>query len=137
MHALAVLARSDEGASSAYVAGSVNTHAVALRRVLGELVEAGLVEAQVGRGGGYRLARDPRRITLADVYEVIEPEGPLAPNPAEPNPYRPVGSGIRTAFAAPARKARKALLAALAKEIIAELAQAAVRAGNAAPKKKV
>lgn len=137
VHALAVLAQSDEGASSAYVAGSVNTHAVALRRVLSELVEAGLVEARVGRGGGYRLARDPRRITLADVYEVIEPEGPLAPNPAEPNPYCPVGSGIRTAFATPAQQARKALLAALAKETIAELAQAAVRAGTAAPKKKV
>lgn len=136
VHALAVLSQSEDGASSAYVAGSINTHAVALRRVLSDLVEAGLVEGQVGRGGGYRLAKDARRITLADVYRVIEPEGPLAPNPAEPNAYCPVGSGMREAFAEPARKARQALLASLEKQTIAEVAQAAVRAGSAGARKK-
>lgn len=135
VHALAVLAQRDEGASSAYVAGSVNTHAVALRRVLSDLVAAGLVEAQVGRGGGYRLSRDARRITLADVYQAIEPEGPLAPCPAEPNPYCPVGSGIRAAFAGPAADARRALLASLSSQSVADVAQAAVRAGSAGPRR--
>lgn len=136
VHALAVLAQNDDGASSAYVAGSINTHAVALRRVLSELTEAGLVEARVGRGGGYRLARDAKRISLADVYRVIEPEGPLAPCPADPNPWCPIGSGIRAAFEAPARHARQALLASLEKQTVSDVAQAALRAGSAGAHRK-
>ena len=77
-HALAVLAQSRAGYPSVYVAASVNTHAVFLRRILGDLVAAGLVAVREGRAGGYRLARPPERITLADVYRAVEPEGPLA-----------------------------------------------------------
>lgn len=46
-------------------------------QVLGVLARAGLAEARAGRGGGYRLARDPSRITLLEVVEAVE--GPLAP----------------------------------------------------------
>jgi DNA-binding IscR family transcriptional regulator len=52
VHAVALLAQSDAGYSSAFIAGSVNTHAVFLRRILRRLNEAGIIEAREGRGGG-------------------------------------------------------------------------------------
>jgi Rrf2 family protein len=45
-------------------------------QVLGLLARAGIAESKAGRGGGYRLARSPRRITMLEVVEAAE--GPLA-----------------------------------------------------------
>jgi Rrf2 family protein len=43
-----------------------------LTHVMGDLVRAGLVEATVGRTGGYRLARRSADISLLDVVEAVE-----------------------------------------------------------------
>ncbi len=131
-HSLALLARSEEGHPSALLASSVNTHAVFLRRILRDLVSAGLVEAREGRSGGYRLTRPAERITLAEVYRAVEPDGPLAPSPSEPNCRCPVGAGMRAAFADAARAAERGLLAALADRTIADLARSALREGKRA-----
>jgi Rrf2 family protein len=133
VHALALLADSAEGQPSALIASSVNTHAVFLRRILKALVAAGLVTAREGRGGGYRLARPPGAITLAEVYCAVEPGGPLAPSPAEPNLRCPVGAGMRAAYAETARAAEEGLLAALRSQTVEDLARRALRAGRPAP----
>lgn len=46
-----------------------------LEQVAARLKKAGLVAGRRGAGGGYRLARPPRRITVADALEAVE--GPL------------------------------------------------------------
>ena len=43
-----------------------------LPQVLADLTRAGLVEARLGRSGGYRLTRDPAHISLLDVIEAVE-----------------------------------------------------------------
>jgi Rrf2 family cysteine metabolism transcriptional repressor len=43
-----------------------------LRRLLIELKRGGLVASQKGPSGGYLLARNPSRITMADVLEIVE-----------------------------------------------------------------
>lgn len=43
--------------------------------ILGMLAEAGLAESRAGPTGGYRLARDPREVSLLEVIEAAE--GPL------------------------------------------------------------
>jgi Rrf2 family transcriptional regulator, cysteine metabolism repressor len=48
-----------------------------LRRLLIELKRGGLVASQKGPSGGYLLARNPTKITMADVVEIIE--GDFAP----------------------------------------------------------
>jgi Rrf2 family transcriptional regulator, repressor of oqxAB len=133
VHALAVLSQSEEGYPSAYIASSVNTHAVFLRRILRDLVDAGLVTAREGRTGGYRLARRADAITLAEVYRAIEPEGPLAPSPAEPNPRCPIGAGMRTAFSATAAAATDGLLGALAGRTVEDVSRRALREGRTPP----
>jgi adenylyl-sulfate kinase len=47
-----------------------------LEHILSELRIAGLVQSQRGTDGGYRLARAPRQITIADIIRAVE--GPLA-----------------------------------------------------------
>lgn len=47
-----------------------------VENTFGELRRAGLVTSQRGPDGGYRLARRPDEIALADVFRVLE--GPLA-----------------------------------------------------------
>lgn len=131
VHALAVLAQDRDGYPSEYLAGSVNTHAVFLRRVLRRLAEGGLIEAREGRGGGYRLSRPAERVTLAEVYRLVEPDGPLTPSPCEPNGKCPVGAGMRAAFAAFAAAARTGLEGALAGQTVADVARTAVRRGKA------
>jgi Rrf2 family protein len=47
-----------------------------LENILLQLRHAGIVESRRGADGGYKLARDPGEITLADVIRAID--GPLA-----------------------------------------------------------
>jgi Rrf2 family transcriptional repressor of oqxAB len=132
VHALALLATGEEGAPSEHLAGSVNTHAVFLRRVLRRLAEGGLIEAREGRGGGYRLARPAERVTLAEVYRLVEPDGPLTPSPCEPNDECPVGAGMRAAFDQTAAAARAGVEAALSGQTVADVARTALRRGRGA-----
>ena len=84
LHVLVALANlGGEGATSELLAKSVNTNPVVVRRILGMLVQAGLVAGKGGRGGGYRLAREPKRIALDAVLRAVEPAGifPLHENP--------------------------------------------------------
>jgi Rrf2 family protein len=131
VHALALLAQDADGYPSEYLAGSVNTHAVFLRRVLHQLSAAGLIEAREGRGGGYRLVRPATLVTLDEVYRAVEPEGPLGPSPCEPNARCPVGAGMRAAFSATATAAQAGLEEALAGQTVAEVARTALRRGRA------
>ena len=48
-----------------------------LEQILNDLKAGGLVESRRGVAGGYRLKREPEKITLAEVIRHIE--GPLAP----------------------------------------------------------
>jgi Rrf2 family protein len=50
-----------------------------LEQILLSLKNSGLVSSKKGKGGGYRLAQPPDKITLAAVIRLIE--GPLAPLP--------------------------------------------------------
>jgi Rrf2 family protein len=43
-----------------------------LPQVLGDLAHGGLVEARLGRAGGYRLTRPPEQITVLEVIEAVE-----------------------------------------------------------------
>jgi Rrf2 family iron-sulfur cluster assembly transcriptional regulator len=43
-----------------------------LPHVLGDLSRAGIVEAHLGRAGGYRLTKDPRLTSVLEVIEAVE-----------------------------------------------------------------
>src|SRR5579864_9139651 len=50
-----------------------------LELILLQLKNNGILESKRGKGGGYRLRRDPKTVTLGQVIRIFE--GPLAPIP--------------------------------------------------------
>ena len=75
-HALAVLAHDGGGAPLDVLAEAVNTDPSFLHSVMTALVRAQLVEARDGHGGGYHLVPPAGSITLQQVHDALEPEGP-------------------------------------------------------------
>jgi Rrf2 family protein len=95
VHVLMMLARSrEENVKSDYIARSVNTNPVVIRRLLGQLGHAKLVVSQTGASGGTRLARCPKEIDLAEVYRAVSCGEVFALHGKAPNPDCPVGRNI-------------------------------------------
>jgi Rrf2 family protein len=95
VHVLTVLARSgDERVKSDYIAQSVNTNPVVIRRLLSNLQEANLVVSHVGASGGTSLAKLPKDIKLSDVYRAVSCGEVFALPPNKPNENCPVGKNI-------------------------------------------
>ena len=69
--------------TSSDIADHAGTNPVVVRRVLGRLREAGLLVSEKGRAGGWKLARAPEDISLADVYLALE-ERLVGPDPDSP-----------------------------------------------------
>jgi Rrf2 family protein len=71
---MVALARLPDGvyAGAARIAQEIGAPQNYLGKLLKALAEEGLAESQKGLGGGFRLARDPREISLLDVVEPIE-----------------------------------------------------------------
>jgi Rrf2 family protein len=87
--------RGQELLTSDQVAASVNTNPVIIRRSLGDLRRAGLVEVRHGPGAGWSLARAAEEISLLDVYNAVEQQPLFGMHRTEPNLECPVGRGIR------------------------------------------
>ena len=65
---ICIVSFSDEyKVTSEFLASSVNVNPVVIRRILQQLKKAEIVEVKRGFGGA-ELARDPKDITLLDVY---------------------------------------------------------------------
>ncbi|WP_010491753.1 Rrf2 family transcriptional regulator [Paenibacillus elgii] len=77
LQALIVLALTSEQRSSAEIAEEIRCEPTALRKILAQLAEAGIVEVKQGRAGGYQLTRKPREITLSEIYNALHEEEPL------------------------------------------------------------
>lgn len=73
VHVLVALAYArDRCVNSEWLAKSVGTNPVVVRRTLQALKKSGLVESQCGVFGGSRLSRPPEEISLRDIYEAVE-----------------------------------------------------------------
>jgi len=79
LHALAVIAeRKGEPASSDWIAQSIGTNPVVIRRALAPLRDAGLVTSVAGASGGFLLAKPAELIGLNQIWTAVEPGGSLA-----------------------------------------------------------
>ena len=95
-HILAFLAsRRDDLVASPELARSVHTTPVVVRRLIGALRAAGLVEVQAGGAGGARLARSPAEITLLDAYRAVEVDALFTLHTREPQRECSVGANIQ------------------------------------------
>ncbi len=67
----------DSLSNSEILATSLKTNATFVRKLVSKLVAGGLVESQRGKGGGVRLGKDPKQISLKDIYLVALDEKPI------------------------------------------------------------
>jgi Rrf2 family protein len=87
--------KDDYKVTSDFLASSINTNPVIIRKILSQLKNAGLIN--VARGtGGITLTRELQEISFYDVYQAIEPleGGDLFRFHEAPNPDCPVGRNI-------------------------------------------
>ena len=89
-----------------------------LEQLLLRLRRGGLLVAQRGRSGGYRLAQTPRQISIAAVLAAL---GESAPELARPRPEPGEGSAADQVTQALARRLERARLKALAELTLEEL----------------
>jgi len=123
VHVLTLLATTPPGEllTSDRMAGSVNTNPVVIRRILGQLKKAGLVEVRAAVGGTH-LRRSAAAITLLDVYRAVEVvEGNLFSFHEQPNPKCPVGRNIQAALDETLHRAQAALEQQLAAVSVAQV----------------
>lgn len=98
IHILALIEINKDGVStSEFLAGSVNTNPVVIRKIMGMLKKAGLVEVRPGIAGA-ELAKELSDITLLDVYRAVNvvKEKELFSIHENPNPDCPVGRNIQS-----------------------------------------
>ncbi|MFF2877156.1 Rrf2 family transcriptional regulator [Gottfriedia sp. NPDC057991] len=96
--------------TSEWIAGSVNTNPVVIRRVMGKLKNAGLIQVRRGTGGA-TLQKSLSEITLLDVYRAVEvvEEGELFQFHEKPNPNCPVGANIQAVLELILNRAQEAM----------------------------
>jgi Rrf2 family protein len=122
VHVLAVLAyKEGDRVTSAFLAASVNTNPVIIRRLLLTLQRARLVETCKGAGAGSRLSRSPRRINLAEVYRAVENAAAFASPSRKPSATCPVGKCMREALDRVFLSAQRALERDLQKTTLADM----------------
>lgn len=130
VHILTLLAMQDEPVTSDYVAGSVQTNAVVVRRILSALREAGLVRAVSGPGGGFVLAGKANAVTLREVYEAVAERSLIAIH-SETNPKCPVGRNIEGILEQVTGEAEEAMLRKLADTTLSRLVSRVARCERA------
>lgn len=119
VHILSLLQLSP-GASSEWIAASVNTNAVVIRRISSKLKKAGLLQAKAGVAG-FRLAKSPDDITLLQIYKAVYENEQALHIHENTNLQCVVGANIERALTDSFSAAQQALEAQLASETLAQL----------------
>lgn len=129
IHVLCLLAaQRPRPLTSEFIAASVNTNPVVIRRILGVLRRAGLVKSEPGVGGGWELLARPEAITLGALYQIIRPGTVFAMHSRQPNVLCPVGRNIQRGLWAHYQKAQAAMEAELESTTIADVLESVLGA---------
>ena len=92
IHIMTLLARDpQEWLTSDWIAGSINVNPVIVRKELGHLKKAALVESRQGKDGGVRISKKAEDISVAEIYEAIKSAEILGKKNQNPNPLCSVG----------------------------------------------
>lgn len=113
---------SDQKMTSDFMAGSIGTNPVIVRKLLQQLKAAGLIEVSRGTGG-VKITRPLDQITFLDVYRAVEcaPEEQLFHFHENPNPKCPVGRNIHQVLDDRLRQVQKAMEDKLSQMTLADV----------------
>ena len=108
--------------TSDLLAGSVNVNPVVIRKILGQLKSAGLVNVARGAGGA-SIAKPLSEITFLDVYNAVEcvEDGQLFHFHERPNEACPIGRNIHAILDAKLQRVQNAMERELASITLEEV----------------
>lgn len=121
VHLMTGIAHRDTLVTSEALAGSVNTNAAFVKRVLAKLSKAGLIHAVSGKSGGCELARKASAISLLDVYRAVDAPSAFAIHDYPSVRACKVSSNIKPAMREVLASSQRAFEQALAQTTIADL----------------
>lgn len=125
VHIMTTMAYLDQKVSSGELSKSVRTNPVVVRRILGDLNQAGLIQAERGKTGGFSLARKTSEISLLDVYRaVMGDEGLVQLHDNPENRICPVSCKVRGVLLKHLDKAQSVYERELEKATLADLEKA-------------
>jgi len=106
--------KDDYKVTSDFLAGSTNVNPVIVRKILGQLKAAGLVEVARGSGGA-SIPKPLKEITFLDIYNAVEciENGELFHFHENPNANCPVGKNIHMVLDNRLMRVQKAMEAEL------------------------
>jgi Rrf2 family protein len=123
IHLLTNLAlRGGQPSRSQDLARSVKTNSAVVRRILGSLANAGLVQSRLGQGGGALLAKPADQITLRDIYRAVEEPHYFAYHRSAPAQGCYVGHNITPVLQSEFQRLEDAANEALAQTTMADIA---------------
>ncbi|HVI50989.1 MAG TPA: Rrf2 family transcriptional regulator [Candidatus Sulfotelmatobacter sp.] len=133
VHVCAILALNEGSpATSDWIAKSVNTNPVVVRRILSALNKAGLVKSLRGISGGSVLARASDAVTLLDVARAVDEDDGPSLHHQEPDKNCPVGAYIQPVLTDIIMQADAARDRELAKVTLAEVVGRLLQKGSEA-----
>ena len=110
--------------TSDFIAGSTGMNPVIIRKILGKLQSAGIVETKAGVGGS-TITKKVEEISLLDIYKTVSEEEDEDRSVfnfhSNPNPKCPVGSRIHKVLDEPLSEVQKALEDELSKTSVKDL----------------
>ncbi len=114
--------RDERKVTSEFLAGSAGTNPAVIRKIMGLLKEAGLIEVAAGTGG-IALSREASSISLLDVLRAAGTvkDSRLFRVHEDSAPRCPVGGRIEALLEKPLEEAQEAMEASLAKRSLGDL----------------
>lgn len=108
--------------TSDFLAGSVNVNPVIIRKLLGQLKEAGIVEVTRGSGGA-QIVKPLEEITMLDIYRAVDciEDGELFHFHDHPNVACPVGRNIHNVLDDKLQRVQKAMEAEMSQITMADI----------------
>lgn len=94
IHILSLIAlKQEDGITSDYIAGSVNTNPALVRRLMSDLKKSGLIQTKT-KIGVTGLMKTPEEITLLEIFKAVENRQDLFAIHSDTNSECPVGARI-------------------------------------------
>lgn len=126
--------RQDRPMTSEEMAACIGTNAVVIRRTFAGLREAGIVTSVKGHGGGWRLARPPAEVSLAEIQRALGERVVAVGSSDEPPPRCLLLQSVVRSLDDAVREAERVLERRLATLTLADLAaDVGVHHGGQAP----
>lgn len=122
VHIMTALANHQRGLlSSEALALGIKTNPSFIRKLVVSLAAAGLVESVRGKTGGIRLAKHPKEISLAQIYQAVTAAPLIAVPTKTPNKGCAISCGMGDVLCKVSREIEEGALRTLAKRSLQEV----------------